>query len=62
MMLFFQADLWHADDRADGAHFDAHTRFVRRLSELAGSFGKPVLLVVGDSHDLRVDASPMEGL
>jgi hypothetical protein len=53
--LFFQADLWHPEDRAAGAHFSAHAPFVGRLAQLAAAYGKPVLLVVGDSHDLRVD-------
>jgi hypothetical protein len=53
--LFFQADLWAPEDRAAGAHFSAHAPLVARLAQLAAAFGKPVLLVVGDSHDLRVD-------
>jgi len=56
IVLFFQADLWHPEDRAGGASFTAHTDFVRRLAELAAGFDGPVLLVSGDSHDLRVDA------
>jgi hypothetical protein len=55
IVLFYQADLWGPEDRAAGAHFDAHTDFVRRLSELAADFDGPILLVSGDSHDLRVD-------
>lgn len=53
--LFFQADMWHPEDRAAGARFSEHTAFVARLAQLASAFGRPVLLVVGDSHDLRVD-------
>jgi hypothetical protein len=56
VVLFFQADLWAPVDRAAGAHFSAHTAFVARLAQLATAFGGPVLLVSGDSHDLRVDA------
>ena len=56
IVLFFQADLWHPEDRAGGASFTAHTEFVNRLAELAAGFYGPVLLVSGDSHDLRVDA------
>jgi hypothetical protein len=56
IVLFFQADLWHPEDRAGGASFTAHTEFVNRLAELAAGFDGPVLLVSGDSHDLRVDA------
>lgn len=53
--LFYQADLWHPDDRADGASFTAHTAFVQRLAQLAAAFNGPVLLVSGDSHGYRVD-------
>jgi calcineurin-like phosphoesterase family protein len=55
IVLFYQADLWHPDDRAAGASFTAHTDFVRRLAELAAGFDGPVLLVSGDSHGYRVD-------
>jgi hypothetical protein len=55
VVLFFQADMWHPDDRAAGASFTAHTGFVQRLAQLATAFGRPVLLVAGDSHDYRVD-------
>jgi hypothetical protein len=56
IVLFFQADMWHPDDRAAGAQFTAHQEFVARLSQLAIDFApRPVLLIVGDSHDYRVD-------
>jgi len=55
VVVFFHADLWHPDDRADGAVFTAHDSFVERLAELATDFDGPVLLLSGDSHDLRVD-------
>lgn len=55
VVLFFQADLWSPADRAAGAQFTGHQLFVERLSQLASSYGLPVLLVSGDSHDLRVD-------
>lgn len=53
--LFYQADLWHPEDRAGGATFTAHNAFVARLAALAAAFDGPVLLVSGDSHDYRVD-------
>ena len=55
IVLFYQADLWHPGDRADGAAFTAHQTWVERLSALARTFDGPVLLVSGDSHDYRVD-------
>ncbi len=55
VVLFLQADMYHPDDRAGGAVFTAHLEFLTRLVALAREFGKPVLIVCGDSHDLRVD-------
>ncbi len=55
VVLFFQADLWHPEDRAAGADFSEHTAFVQQLAKLASRFRGQVLLVSGDSHDLRVD-------
>ena len=55
IVLFLHADLWHPDDRADGATFTGHQDFVARLASLATRFHGPVLIVSGDSHDYRVD-------
>jgi len=55
VVLFFQADMWNPVDRAGGVAFDAFTGIVQRISQLATAFGRPVLLLAGDSHDLRVD-------
>ncbi len=55
VVLLFQADMWHPEDRAAGASFTGHTAFVARLAQLAARFKRPVLLVAGDSHDYRVD-------
>ena len=55
VVLFYQADLWHPDDRTAGASFTAHQTWVDRLAQLASSFPGKVLLIVGDSHDYRVD-------
>jgi hypothetical protein len=56
IVLFFQADLWHPGDRAGGAQFTAHQQWVERFAQLASGFNGPILLIVGDSHDYRVDA------
>lgn len=53
--LFFQADLWHPDDRALGATFTAHQAWIERFTQLARAFAGKVLLVGGDSHEYRVD-------
>src|SRR5262245_22603123 len=55
IVLFLQADLWHPGDRAGGALFTAHQTWVERLSQLASSFNGKILMIVGDSHDYRVD-------
>lgn len=55
IVLFFQADLWHPGDRAGGASFTAHQAWVDRLGQLASTFPGKILLIVGDSHDYRVD-------
>jgi len=55
VVLFFQADMWNQPDRDDGVSFTAFTGFVTRLAELATQFGRPVLMVVGDFHNSRVD-------
>jgi hypothetical protein len=55
IVLFFQADLWHPGDRADGATFTAHQAWVERLAQLASTYNGKILLIVGDSHDYRVD-------
>ncbi|MES2124902.1 MAG: hypothetical protein V4503_09495 [Gemmatimonadota bacterium] len=55
IVLFFQADLWHPEDRAGGKKFFAHQAWVERFAQLASAFKGKVLLVSGDSHDYRVD-------
>jgi hypothetical protein len=56
VVLFFQADMWNQPDRDAGVPFDAFTGFVTRVAALAAQFGRPVLMVVGDFHNYRVDA------
>jgi hypothetical protein len=62
VVLMFQADMWDATAALSG--FDA---IVRQIGDLAIAFGKPVLLLEGDSHMFRVDqpftsASPLFAL
>jgi hypothetical protein len=52
--LFMQADMW--DPAIFGANqYDGFTATVRRLADLTRAFGKPVLLLEGDSHVFKVD-------
>jgi hypothetical protein len=63
VVLLFQADMWDtAEPTLSG--FDA---LVQQIGSLAADFGKPVLMLEGDSHVFRVDnpfsvSSPLHGL
>jgi len=62
VVLLFQADMW--DPTAALSGFDD---LVTQIGTLAAAFGKPVLLLEGDSHVFRVDnpfeaASPLHGM
>jgi len=62
IVLLFQADMW--DPTAALSGFDD---LVIQIGNLAVAFGKPVLLLEGDSHVFRVDnpfeaASPLHGV
>jgi len=56
VVLMFQADMW------DGTHaqLDAFDPFVKAIGDAAADFGKPVLMLVGDSHQFTVD-HPYDG-
>ncbi len=53
-----QADLWDLDGR-DASHVGAYEPYVQALAEGAKAYGRPVLLLVGDSHVYRSD-NPFE--
>src|SRR4029077_21227095 len=62
IVLMFQADMWDATAALSG--FDD---IVKQIGNLAIAFGKPVLILEGDSHVFRVDqpfttASPLFAL
>jgi hypothetical protein len=63
VVLLFQADMWDtAEPTLTG--FDA---LVRQIGTLSARYGKPVLLLEGDSHQFRVDnpydaSSPLHAL
>jgi Calcineurin-like phosphoesterase len=50
VVLLFQADMWDPTSALSG--YDA---LVQQIGDLARAFGKPVLLLEGDSHIFRVD-------
>jgi len=56
VVLFLHADMASQGGGADGEEANGHLEFVQRLAEQSENFGKPVLLISGDSHDFRVDS------
>ncbi len=58
--LLMQADMWDAFSVANNLPLDGFTPIVHRIAERARKFGKPVLLLQGDSHQYLVD-QPMAG-
>jgi hypothetical protein len=63
VVLFLQADMWDGTT----AQLDAYPALVIAIGNAALSFGKPVLLIVGDSHKYTVDnpydpSSPLHGI
>jgi hypothetical protein len=52
VVVIMQADMW------DGSPLNGFDSTVQRLAELTLAFGKPVLLIEGDSHVFKVD-NPM---
>ena len=53
VVIGIQADMW--DPAAGAAELTGYDRIIQRLAALALQFGKPVLLLNGDSHDFKVD-------
>ena len=53
VVLFTQADMFSPDKNAKDA--DGFTEILAALARHAGTFGRPVLLVNGDSHRLLID-------
>jgi hypothetical protein len=49
VVLLMQADMW------DGTPTDGFTDTIQRIAHLALTYGKPVLLIEGDSHIYKVD-------
>lgn len=56
VVIGLQADMWDPEAIAPGgAGLDQYTPFVQALADLAVTFGRPVLLLNGDSHKFEVD-------
>jgi hypothetical protein len=59
--IFMQADMWDAFSVQNGLPLDGFDPIVAELAERARRFGKPVLVVQGDSHVYLVDHPLAEG-
>jgi hypothetical protein len=53
VVIGLQADMWDLEGGA--AHLTNYTSFVQKLADLALQFGRPVLLINGDSHVYKSD-------
>lgn len=67
VVLMFQADLWDGTLANRATTIDGYDAIVTQIGTRAAQFGKPVLLIMGDSHVFRVDrpftpASPLFAL
>lgn len=54
VMITLQADMWDADGKP-AAHLSQYKQFIDRIAANTKAFGKPVLLINGDSHIYRSD-------
>ncbi len=56
MVIAVQADMWDSAALLSGGDgLDKYTRFVQKLADLTVQFGRPVLLLNGDSHLYKTD-------
>lgn len=56
IVLTIQADLWDLDGKnMSDMHLTEHKQYIDKLASLTAGFGKPVLLINGDSHLYRSD-------
>jgi hypothetical protein len=67
VVLLMQADMWDGTLATRSTTISAYDAMVVRIGTLAAQYGKPVLLIEGDSHIFRVDFpydanSPLHGL
>ncbi|MBI2799209.1 MAG: metallophosphoesterase [Gammaproteobacteria bacterium] len=60
VVIALQADLWDPEalPQNGGQGLDGYTAFVQRLADLSTQFGRPVLLLNGDTHAFR-DERPL---
>ncbi len=61
VVVAMQADMFDAYSVANGISLDAFDQVVQKLAELSLAFGKPVLLLEGDSHVFIADRPLAQG-
>jgi hypothetical protein len=54
VLITLQADMWDVDGKS-AAHLSQYKQFIDRIATNTKAFGKPVLLINGDSHVYRSD-------
>lgn len=60
LVIQTQADMWDLDGKAP-SHIRNYQAFIARIAERTADFGKPVLLLNGDSHVYRSDNPLVQG-
>lgn len=60
VVIFTQADMWD-NDGATPEHITQYKQYIDKMAANALSFGKPVLLFLGDSHIYRSDNPLVKG-
>ena len=61
VVIVEQADMWDLDGKATNAHIAQYKPFIDAIATQTTSFGKPVLLLNGDSHIFRSDNPLVKG-
>ncbi|CAN5374688.1 hypothetical protein BH11PSE11_BH11PSE11_32150 [soil metagenome] len=60
VLIMLQADMWDADGKP-ASHIVQYKQFIDRIASNTKTFGKPVLLLNGDSHIYRSDNPLKQG-
>ena len=60
VLIQVQADMWDQDG-VNKAHLSEYKQFIDKIASNTKAFGKPVLLINGDSHSHRSDNPLMQG-
>jgi hypothetical protein len=62
VVIMEQADMWDLDGTLPAAqHIAKYEPFISKIADKTASFGKPVLLINGDSHNYRSDNPLVDG-